>query len=50
MRFFSSQVVVLSLIALFDKKQKYCVKLIHLVTDDGLFDCKSFYKVKNGFN
>ena len=31
---------------MFDKNQKNCVKRIHLVTDDGLFDQKSFYKVK----
>ena len=29
-----------------DKKQKGCVKRIHLVTDDGLFDRKAFYNVK----
>ena len=31
---------------MFDKKQKSCVKHIHLVTDDGLYDRKAFYKVK----
>ena len=31
---------------MFDKKQKSCVKRIHLVTDDGLSDRKAFYKVK----
>ena len=31
---------------MFDKKQKSCVKQIHLVTDDGLYDWKAFYKVK----
>ena len=31
---------------MFDKKQKNCVKRIHLVTDDGLYDRKAFYKVK----
>ena len=31
---------------MFDKKQKRCVKLIHLVTDDGLFDRKAFCIVK----
>ena len=31
---------------LFDKKQKICVKRINLVTDDGLYDRKTFYKVK----
>ena len=31
---------------MFDKKQKSCVKRIHLVTDDGLFDRKAFYTVK----
>ena len=34
---------------MFDKKQKCCVKQIHLVTDDGLYDQKAFYTVKNGF-
>ena len=27
-----------SRLLMFDKKQKHCVKGIHLVTDDGLFD------------
>ena len=31
---------------MFDKKQKSCVKRIHLVTDDGLYDWKVFYTVK----
>ena len=31
---------------MFDKKQKCCVKHIHLVTNDGLFDRKAFYPVK----
>ena len=31
---------------MFDKKQKSCVKRIHLVTDDGLYDRKGFYTVK----
>ena len=31
---------------MFDKKQKSCVKCIHLVTDDGLYDQKASYKVK----
>ena len=31
---------------MFDKKQKGCVKPIHLVTDDGLNDRKAFYTVK----
>ena len=31
---------------MFDKKQKSCVKGIHLVTDDGLFDRKAFYTIK----
>ena len=26
--------------------QKKCIKRIHLVTDDGLFDLKAFYKVE----
>ena len=32
-----------------DKKQKSCVKCIHLVTDDGLYDRKTFYTVKTVF-
>ena len=31
---------------MFDKKQKSCVKRIHLVPDDGLYDRKAFYTVK----
>ena len=31
---------------MFDKKQKSCVKHIHLVTDYGLYDQKAFYTVK----
>ena len=31
---------------MFDKKQKSCIKRIHLVTDDGLYDRKAFYKVE----
>ena len=31
---------------MFDKKQKCCVKRIHLVTDDGLYNRKAFYTVK----
>ena len=31
---------------MFDKKQKGCVKRIHLVTDDGLYDQKAFYTVE----
>ena len=34
---------------MFDKKQKSCVKPIHLVTDDGLYDRKAFYEGKIGF-
>ena len=34
---------------MFDKKQKSCVKRIHLVTDDGLYDRKAFYTAKNVF-
>ena len=34
---------------MFDKKQESCVKRIHLVTDDGLYDPKAFHKVKTGF-
>ena len=30
----------------FDKKQKHCVKNIHLVTDDGLYDQIAFYTKK----
>ena len=29
-----------------DKKQESCVNLIHLVTDDGLYDRKAFYTVR----
>ena len=29
-----------------DKKQKSCVKRIHLVTDVGLYDRNTFYTVK----
>ena len=35
---------------MFHKKQKTCVKRIHLVTDDDLFDQKAFYRVKMVFN
>ena len=35
---------------MFDKKQKSCVKRIHLVIDDGLYDQKTFYRVKTDFN
>ena len=31
---------------MFDKKQKSCVKRIHLVTDDCLYNRKAFYEVK----
>ena len=34
---------------MFDKKQKSCVRRIHLLTDDGLYDRKSFYTVKTVF-
>ena len=34
---------------MFDKKQKSCVKRIHLVTDDGIYDRKVFYTVKFDF-
>ena len=34
---------------MFDKKRKGCIKRIHLVTDDGLYDWKAFYTVKIGF-
>ena len=30
---------------MFYKQQKSCVKHIHLVTDDGLYGRKAFYKV-----
>ena len=31
---------------MFDKKQKSCTKRIDLVSDDGLYARKAFYKVK----
>ena len=31
---------------MFDKKQKGCIKRIHLVTDDSLYYRKAFYKVE----
>lgn len=31
---------------MFDKKKKSCIKHIHQVTDDGLYDHKAFHKVK----
>ena len=31
---------------MYDKKQKSCVKRIHFVDDDGLYDWKAFHKVK----
>ena len=31
---------------MFDKKQKRCVKCIHLVTDDDLYDQEAFYNIK----
>ena len=31
---------------MFDKNQNSCVKRIHLVTDDSLYDRKAFYTVK----
>ena len=34
---------------MFDKKQESCIKRFHLVNDDGLYDVKSFYDVKNVF-
>ena len=34
---------------MFGKKQSSCVKRIHLVTDDGLYDQKAFQKVKTVF-
>ena len=34
---------------MFDKKQKRCVKHIHLVTDYGLYHRKAFYTVKKVF-
>ena len=47
------QLIVLSLIAPwqspFDKKQKHFIKYMHLATGNGLYDQKSFYKVKNYF-
>ena len=47
--FFSASCMVFNCswqLIMFDKKQKGCVKCIHLVTDDSLFDQKAFYKVK----
>ena len=47
--FFSVCYIVLNCswqLIMFDKKQKKCVKRIHLVTDDDLYDRKAFYKVK----
>ena len=35
---------------MFDKKQKSCIRRIHLVTDDGLSDRKAFCKVEIVFN
>ena len=34
---------------MFDKKQKICIKPIHLVTDDGSKDQKAFYKARTDF-
>ena len=34
---------------MFDKKQKRCVKRIHLVIDNGLYEQKAFYTVKIAF-
>ena len=31
---------------MFDKNKKSCVKRIHLLTDDGLYDRKASYTVK----
>ena len=31
---------------MFDKNKESCMKRIHLVTDDGLYYRKAFYKVK----
>ena len=31
---------------MFDKNQKSCIKPFHLVTDDGLYNRKAFYKVQ----
>ena len=31
---------------MFDKKQKNCIKRIHLVTNDGLYNQKAFYKAE----
>ena len=50
--FSSFKFVVLPLIALDNcliKKQKSCVKRIHLVTNDGSYDWKAFRKVKHCF-
>ena len=34
---------------MFDKKQKSCLKRINLVTEDGLYEQKTFYTVKKFF-
>ena len=34
---------------MFDKKQNSCVRRVHLLTDDGLYDRKAFYTVKTVF-
>ena len=47
--FFSVYCIVFSgslQLIMFDKKQKSCIKRIYLVTDDGLYDRKAFYKVE----
>ena len=47
--FFSVSYIVFNCswqVIMFDKKQKICVKRIHLVTDDSLYDRKAFYTVK----
>ena len=47
--FFSSSCIVFNCswqLIMFDKNQKSCVKRIHLVTDDGLYDQKAFYTAK----
>ena len=35
---------------MFDKNKESCMKRIHLVTDDGLYYRKAFYKVKIVFH
>ena len=46
--FFSVRCIVFNCswqLIMLNKKQKSCIKRIHLVNDDGLCDWKAFYKV-----